>query len=584
MDENLSRGYIQLGKARGVNDFRFTNGFSHLSPPVDKFNGIYLSLVLAGVGFLLPYNSFIIAVDYFHTQYPGTTIVFDMSLVYIVMAFFAVLANNILVETLSLNTRITFGYVVSFFTLLFVAICEIWWDVFSPNTSYTINLIAVAVVALGCTVQQSSFYGYTSMLPSRYTQAVMAGESGAGFLVSSNRILTKLLLDDQRVNTLIFFGVSIVSVALCFCLHQLVRRTDFVQFYLTLCRESRRITLEPTEDAGLMDPLDQVEATSKSQYGVLKLQPQSPLDSATGTSGQQHFSFANPVYEPSGGNPVSGGPTYKVEDVVIRMRNSSSSGSYRRASTAKAWSAIKKGLVARWEVARNIWHYMLSIALAYFITLCLYPGIESEIVSCKFGTWMPVILMAGFNAADLMGKVVASVPYEWSRSQLLAFAGLRALLIPLLVLCATPRSTPLIPGEGYPLFFSVLLGLTNGLVGSVPMIQAPSRVSEEHRELTGNIMTLSYNVGLTGGSLVAYLLDAMLGPPLAAPCKLTPPRFVTPRPNFVNTTASTVTTATKLAITATIYATTSQTLSGYGLSTSASLYDVTPSNSSSPIL
>lgn len=56
MDENLSRGYIQLGKARGANDFRFTNGFSHLSPPVDKFNGIYLALVLAGVGFLLPYN------------------------------------------------------------------------------------------------------------------------------------------------------------------------------------------------------------------------------------------------------------------------------------------------------------------------------------------------------------------------------------------------------------------------------------------------------------------------------------------------------------------------------------------------
>jgi len=27
------------------------------------------------------------------------------------------------------------------------------------------------------TVQQSSFYGYTSMLPSRYTQAVMTGES-----------------------------------------------------------------------------------------------------------------------------------------------------------------------------------------------------------------------------------------------------------------------------------------------------------------------------------------------------------------------------------------------------------------------
>ena len=56
MDENLSRGYVQLGKARGINDFKTTNGFNHLSPPVDKCNFIYLALVVAGVGFLMPYN------------------------------------------------------------------------------------------------------------------------------------------------------------------------------------------------------------------------------------------------------------------------------------------------------------------------------------------------------------------------------------------------------------------------------------------------------------------------------------------------------------------------------------------------
>lgn len=56
MDENLSRGYIQLGKTRMPGDMRMSNGFNHLSPPIDKYNGIYLSLVLAGVGFLLPYN------------------------------------------------------------------------------------------------------------------------------------------------------------------------------------------------------------------------------------------------------------------------------------------------------------------------------------------------------------------------------------------------------------------------------------------------------------------------------------------------------------------------------------------------
>lgn len=53
--------------------------------------------------------SFVIPVDYFQARYPGTTVIFDMSVVYITMAFFAVCANNILVETISLNTRIVFG-------------------------------------------------------------------------------------------------------------------------------------------------------------------------------------------------------------------------------------------------------------------------------------------------------------------------------------------------------------------------------------------------------------------------------------------------------------------------------------------
>lgn len=56
MDENLSRGYVQLGKARGMNEFKFSNGFTHLSPPVDKYNFIYMALILGGIGFLLPYN------------------------------------------------------------------------------------------------------------------------------------------------------------------------------------------------------------------------------------------------------------------------------------------------------------------------------------------------------------------------------------------------------------------------------------------------------------------------------------------------------------------------------------------------
>lgn len=74
----------------------------------------------------------------------------------------------------------------------------------------------------------------------------------AGFWVSINRIITKSLLNDERGNTSMFFILSNMTILLCFVLNIVVQKTDFVQFYITLCQERNRITLEPTEDVGLV--------------------------------------------------------------------------------------------------------------------------------------------------------------------------------------------------------------------------------------------------------------------------------------------------------------------------------------------
>ena len=58
----------------------------------------------------------------------------------------------------------------------------------------------------------------------------------AGVLVSTNRILTKALLKDERINTIIFFGVSIAILLACFVIFHVTRRSHFVTFYVTLCR------------------------------------------------------------------------------------------------------------------------------------------------------------------------------------------------------------------------------------------------------------------------------------------------------------------------------------------------------------
>ncbi|KAL8609050.1 hypothetical protein ACOMHN_059863 [Nucella lapillus] len=514
MDENLSRGYCQLNSPQISRKWK--SGVSprdNITPPRDPCSCVYLALVLAGAGFLLPYNSFITAVDFYQERYPGSTIIFDMTLTYIVVAFVSVIINNALVEALRMPVRITFGYILAFFTLMLIALCDLWFQLFSPEVAYKVTLVAVGVVAIGSTVQQSSFYGYTSMLPSRYTQAVMTGESLAGVLVSTNRILTKALLKDQRLNTIIFFALSLIILLACFVIFHVSRRSNFVKFYVTLCKGSRenrdemckRLTSRPsyTEDVSLVDLQDQ---TGGPRYGVLVIQ-QSPATTPSETNRAFHPEDQAQLTQAHTQAACADDETHLTDTTDVTFNSAQN-----YAVTFSTWPAIKRGLLTRYEVSRSVWPYMVSIGLAYFVTLCLFPGIESEVISCHLGTWMPVIMMATFNLSDVIGKVLASIPYDWSRARLVLCTFCRVLCVPLLMFCATPRRHPVIPGEAWPIVFSLLLGLSNGYFGSVPIILAPSHVPDEQREICGNIMTLSYSLGLTTGSAAAYALDYFLDP------------------------------------------------------------------------
>ncbi|XP_029804811.1 equilibrative nucleoside transporter 4 isoform X2 [Suricata suricatta] len=437
--------------------------------PDDHYHAIYFAMLLAGVGFLLPYNSFITDVDYLHHKYPGTSIVFDMSLTYILVALVAVLLNNVLVERLTLHTRITAGYLLALGPLLFISICDVWLQLFSHDQAYAINLAAVGTVALGCTVQQSSFYGYTGMLPKRYTQGVMTGESTAGVMVSLSRILTKLLLPDERASTLIFFLVSAGLELLCFLLHLVVRRSRFVLYHTARPRDSR----------------PGCRASYRVHHDV--------------AAGDVHFEHQGPGLANSGSPKDS--PAHEV--------TSHSRGAYTRFDVpqlriTRSWPSFRALLLHRYAVARAIWADMLSIAVTYFITLCLFPGLESEVRHCVLGEWLPILIMAVFNLSDFVGKILAALPMDWRGTHLLACSCLRVVFIPLFILCVYPSGTPALRHPAWPCVFSLLMGISNGYFGSVPMILAAGKVSPKQRELAGNTMTVSYMTGLTLGSAVAY--------------------------------------------------------------------------------
>ncbi|KAL2765975.1 equilibrative nucleoside transporter 4 isoform 2, partial [Daubentonia madagascariensis] len=352
--------------------------------PDDRYHAIYFAMLLAGVGFLLPYNSFITDVDHLHHKYPGTSIVFDMSLTYILVALVAVLLNNVLVERLNLHTRITaasvtYGCSSSPVTRRMPSTSPLW----APWPS---------------AAQQSSFYGYTGMLPKRYTQGVMTGESTAGVMISLSRILTKLLLPDERASTLIFFLVSVGLELLCFLLHLLVRRSRFVLYYSARPRDrgcraglARGTGYRVHHDVAAEDIHFEHQAPALATSG-------SPKDS--------------PVHEVTG----SGGAYMRFDMPRPRVQRN--------------WPTFRALLLHRYVVARVIWADMLSIAVTYFITLCLFPGLESEIRHCTLGEWLPILVMAVFNLSDFVGKILAALPVAWRGTHLLACSCLRVVFIP----------------------------------------------------------------------------------------------------------------------------------------------------------
>lgn len=95
--------------------------------------------------------SFIIASDYWQERFRGRSVALDMSMTYIIVAFGTVLLNNVFLSLFSFKVRIIFGYAISLTTLVFVALCEVAWHMFTAQTAYSVNLVAVSLTAVGCT-------------------------------------------------------------------------------------------------------------------------------------------------------------------------------------------------------------------------------------------------------------------------------------------------------------------------------------------------------------------------------------------------------------------------------------------------
>ncbi|KAG4179155.1 hypothetical protein ERO13_A10G088800v2 [Gossypium hirsutum] len=212
--------------------------------PEDKFNLGYIIYFTLGVGFLLPWNSFITAVDYFSYLYPEASVHRVFAVVYMVVGLACLLVIVFYAHKSEAYMRINVGLGIFVVSLLVVPVMDavyIKGRVRLYDGFYvTVGLLALA--GIGDALVQGGLIGAAGELPERYMQAIVAGSGGSGVLVSMPRILTKAVFpqdaDGLRKSAYLYFFTSIVFMVICIVLYNVAHKLPIMQYYEELKAEA----------------------------------------------------------------------------------------------------------------------------------------------------------------------------------------------------------------------------------------------------------------------------------------------------------------------------------------------------------
>ncbi|KAJ3678200.1 hypothetical protein LUZ60_002003 [Juncus effusus] len=389
--------------------------------PKDHFNIGYVVYFILGAGFLLPWNAFITAVDYFSYLYPDVSVDRIYSVSYMISCFLPLLVIVGYAHKSSASLRINSG--LSLFTLALI-IVPVMDAVYVKGrrgvyAAFDVTVAATALCGVADALVQGGVIGAAGELPERYMQATVAGTAASGVLVSILRVLTKSLYPQDaqglRKSAILYFVVGIIVMIICIICYNLADRLPVVQHYKTLKQQA-------------------IKEEEEGKEGENK---------------------------------------------------------------GKVW---RKTL---WSIIGRVKWYGFGILLIYMVTLSIFPGyITEDVHSETLKDWYPIILIAGYNIFDLVGKTLPAFYLLENSNTAVWGCVARLLFYPLFIACL--HGPEFFRTEIPVTVLTCLLGLTNGYLTAVIMILAPKAVPIQHSETAGIAIVLFLVVGLVLGSIVSW--------------------------------------------------------------------------------
>ncbi|KAK8950914.1 Equilibrative nucleotide transporter 1 [Platanthera zijinensis] len=205
--------------------------------PKDRFHIAYIVYFTLGMGFLLPWNAFITAVDYFSYLYPAVPVDRVFSVAYTVSCLLPLLLIVGWVHLSSSFVRINVGLAIFTASLVVVPVIDAFYVRNSREIygAFYVTVGAVIVSGVGDALVQGGVIGSAGELPEIYTQAVFSGTAASGVLVSAMRITCKSIFPQNAVglrnSANLYFAVTTVVMIICIICYNVANRLPVVQYY-----------------------------------------------------------------------------------------------------------------------------------------------------------------------------------------------------------------------------------------------------------------------------------------------------------------------------------------------------------------
>jgi len=183
---------------------------------------------------LFPWNAFINAGPYFkdklaHQTRFGQFIENDFELTFQLSHLLVLLLSVRFQHLFSTTSRITYPLFVQGLVFLLLA-AMVHMD---GSTTFFWCTITLSLIAGGATsVYQSGMFGLAGMLPPKYTQAIMAGQSMGAIIVALLYIIFLEVMPSNNASGLAFFQVSVACILCCLCCCYKLRAQPLVEFYM----------------------------------------------------------------------------------------------------------------------------------------------------------------------------------------------------------------------------------------------------------------------------------------------------------------------------------------------------------------